>query len=284
MRDKTVSYLFFFLLLLLIVSSCQNRPKEVLKRKNMEQLMYDIYIAEATLENDYGNFNTPEKKEALMNQIFRAHDVTQAEWDTSLSWYSDRIDLYLKMNDSVKARLQRARTEIDMQLQRLNAQQVVNPALLSPSYIPPVYSFSMPGIKKGFNFRLDSTEIYSTISTDPFSFTFSVIGLPPFVPTRFSASLTLVYADTVISQSQSIDESRTYTMAASRFIPGDTLTQLHGFVHLEDSTAVFTGIQLYNIHLGNRNRDSLNVNTLEVQPPRLLTREQSTMDTMRMVE
>ena len=69
MRDKTVSYLFFFLLLLLIVSSCQNRPKEVLKRKNMEQLMYDIYIAEATLENDYGNFNTPEKKEALIQAL-----------------------------------------------------------------------------------------------------------------------------------------------------------------------------------------------------------------------
>jgi hypothetical protein len=56
------------------------------------------------MENDYQNFNTPEKKEAYINKVFQAHKATQAQWDTSLSWYSDRIDLYLKMNDSVKAR------------------------------------------------------------------------------------------------------------------------------------------------------------------------------------
>jgi hypothetical protein len=268
----------------MIVSSCQNRPKEVLNRKNMEQLMYDIYIAEATLENDYGNFNTPEKKEAYINQIFRAHDVTQAEWDTSLSWYSDRIDLYLKMNDSVKVRLQRTRKEIDKQLQRLNAQQVVNPALLSPSYIPPVYTFSMPGIKKGFFFLLDSAEISSSISTDQFSFTFSVIGVPPFFNASLLASLTLVYADTVISQSQSIDENKTYTMAASRFIPGDTLTQINGFVHLDDSSAVVPGIQLYNIYLGDGKRDSLDLHTGEVQPHLLQPRDQIRVDTVTMVK
>lgn len=41
------------------ISSCQNRPKEVLNRKNMERLLYDVYVAEATMENDYQHFNTP---------------------------------------------------------------------------------------------------------------------------------------------------------------------------------------------------------------------------------
>jgi len=86
----------------LLITSCF-RPKEVLSRKKMERLMYDVYIAEATIENDYQGFDTPEKKEAYINRVFEQHNVSQARWDSSLAWYSDRIDLYLRMNDSVKA-------------------------------------------------------------------------------------------------------------------------------------------------------------------------------------
>lgn len=282
MKYKIVSYLFLFLLMIMMVSSCQNRPREVLKRKNMEQLMYDVYIAEAILENDYSNFNTPEKKEAYINEVFKAHDVTQAEWDTSLSWYSDRIDLYLKMNDSVKVRLQRARKEIDNQLERLNA-QIFNPELLPPSHIPAVYSFSMPGIKNGFHFRLDSAAISSIISTDHFSFTFSVIGVSPLYNADLCSMLTLVYADTTISQSQAIRENKIYRFPASRVIPGDTLKQLNGFVHMHDSTGIASGIQLYNIYLGDRSTDTVKVNSTEVLPA-LLTRKPFKIDSLKRVK
>ena len=100
MKFKLASYFFFFIVMGVLISSCQNRPKEVLNRKQMERVLYDVYVAEATIENDYQHFNTPEKKEAYINEVFKEHRITQAQWDTSLSWYSDRIDLYLKMNDS----------------------------------------------------------------------------------------------------------------------------------------------------------------------------------------
>jgi len=282
-KYRIVSYLFLSFLLILMLSACQNRPKEVLNRKSMEQLMYDVYVAEAILENDYNNFNTPEKKEAYINEVFKAHEVTQAQWDTSLSWYSDRIDLYLKMNDSVKVRLQRVRKDIDRQVERLNAQQIIDPALLSPSYIPPYYSFSMPGTKKGFCFLLDSAAFLSRISDDRFSFTFSVIGIPPLFTSDLSSMLTLVYGDTTISQSHEIRENKTYSMAASRFIPGDTLTQINGFVHLQERSGITPAIQLYNIYLGDGRLDSVEVNSAEVHPAPL-AKEPLMIDSMKIAQ
>ncbi|NLY23802.1 MAG: DUF4296 domain-containing protein [Bacteroidales bacterium] len=266
-----------------MISSCQNRPREVLNRKSMEQLMYDVYIAEATLENDYGSFNTPEKKEAYINKVFMAHKVTQAQWDTSLSWYSDRIDLYLKMNDSVKVRIQRARKDIDRNLERIRAEQVIDPALLSPSYIPSYYSFSIPGAKTGFHFRLDSAEISSRMPGDEFSFTFSVIGVPPLFTSDLSSMLTLVYGDTIISQSHDIRENKSYHMDASRFIPGDTLTQINGFVHLQDRSGNASSIQLHSIYLGENGTDSVEVSSPELSPAPQ-ARDPFTVDTMMMVQ
>lgn len=260
---KSVAYLFLFILLGGLAYSCQNRPKEVLNRKQMERLMYDVYIAEATIENDYQNFNTPEQKEAYINKVFRSHKTTQAQWDTSLSWYSDRIDLYLKMNDSVKARLQRTRQQIDAMVAQQNQGQGT-PALLSPSYLPPFYIFSMPDTKRGFQFRLDSAEISSKVAGDDFLFTFSAIGIPSWFSSPFTSLLTLVYSDTTIYRFQKILENKTYELSGSKYIAGDTITEIRGFVRLQDSTVVMPHIQLYNISFGDRPSPFLETDTLEV--------------------
>ena len=251
MKSKRAVYLFFFMVMVVLISSCQNRPKEVLNRKQMERVLYDVYVAEATMENDYQNFNTPEKKEAYMNKVFQLHHITQAQWDTSLSWYSDRIDLYLKMNDSVKARLQRARNEIDARLAAQQIQKPVDPSFFEPSYIPRTFAFSMPSTRKGIRFRLDSTDIAEKITDDHFSFTFSVIGIPLVYRSRFTSLLTLQYADTTLYQWLKITENKTYSISASKFIENDTLSQIQGFVHLQDTTATASQISLYDIFLGN---------------------------------
>ena len=94
-----------------MVSSCHNRPDEVLTRRKMENVMYDMYVAEALIESDYQEYNNPEKKEALIDQVLKKHKISEARWDTSLSWYSDKIDIYLQINDSVKSRIKRRQSE-----------------------------------------------------------------------------------------------------------------------------------------------------------------------------
>ena len=87
-------------MLAMMVFSCHNRPSEVLPRKKMENVMYDMYIAEAIIDHDYQNFTLPEKKEALIKHVLEKHKISEARWDTSLSWYSDNIDQYLQIKHS----------------------------------------------------------------------------------------------------------------------------------------------------------------------------------------
>lgn len=260
---KSVTYFFLFILLGGLAYSCQNRPKEVLNRKQMERLMYDVYIAEATMENDYQNFNTPEKKEAYINKVFQAHKATQAQWDTSLSWYSDRIDLYLKMNDSVKARLQRSRQQIDAMVAQQNQGQQVDPSLVSPSYLPSFYTFSMPDTRRGFRFHFDSSEISSRVAGDDFVFRFSAVGISPNLSPSLISLLTLVYSDTTIYRFQEIRENKVYELSGSKYIPGDTITEIRGFVHLQDSTGLMPHIQIYNVSFGGRQSAFLETDTLK---------------------
>ena len=236
------------------ISSCQNRPKVVLNRNKMEQLMYDIYIAEATIENDMQYFGSPEEKEAYINKVFAAHNVTQSQWDTSLSWYSDRIDLYLRMNDSIEARLQRTKADVDFKLLQFQTQTIdQEPEIYSGSYIPRIYSFNMPGtITNGFRFQLDSTEISSDIKNDLFSFNLNVIGIPPSANSNLTSTLILVYNDTTIYRVEKIDENRNYGTPISKYVNNDSLRQIFGFVHLKDPFINTPNIQLYDMYLGSQ--------------------------------
>lgn len=234
----------------------------------MEQLMYDVYVAEALMETDYQYFDTPEKKEANIHRIFQKHNVTHAQWDTSLAWYSDRIDVYLRMNDSVKSRLKREQRLLDTKIAQQRAQeQKDNELLYSVTYIPPTYAYNLPSTKNGFSFQLDSAYISSNIPDNDFSFTFSVMGIPSGQTPHFTAFLRLAYEDTVIYRNEKITENRTYGLPVSKYIPNDTLSAIKGFVHLQDPQGRFKNIRLYNILLGNKKQPEQDMPFTEQSAP-----------------
>lgn len=217
----------------------------------MEGVMYDVYIAEAMIENNYQDFDTPQKKESYIHKIFNRHNVTQAQWDSSLSWYSDRIDVYLRMNDSVKARLQREQKSLEKKLNdEYTHEQSSTLRFLSASYIPRFYTFAA-SVSDGFRFRLDSAEISTRIVENEFSFRFNAIGIPSDGSTEFRSTLILEYADTTLYQSVDIVRNDAYRLSASKYIADDTLRSISGFVRLQPKNGYVRNIQLYNIALGN---------------------------------
>ena len=224
----------------------------------MERLMYDVYIAEAMIDNDYASFNTPEKKEALINEVFKKHKVTQAQWDTSLSWYSDKVEIYLKMNDSVRARLKRKQLEIDELLNRENSmiQSVADRSLLT-AYIPEHYTFNSTNPKNGFRFRLDSTQISEQISDSVFQFSFDAVTVPHLMHPALISTLMLEYMDTTVVKSDTIVRDSTYVIEAKKYLIEDTLRSIIGFVRLQDPLGIYRGIQLSNIFLGSLTADSI---------------------------
>ncbi|MBF6596804.1 MAG: DUF4296 domain-containing protein [Fermentimonas sp.] len=220
----------------------------------MEQIMYEVYVAEATIENDYRNFDSSEKKEAYINQVFKMNGVTQSQWDTSLSWYSDRIDLYLRMNDSVKSRLKREQSILDTEIAQINIQNNdMGEAVYSASYIPKNFSFRSLDIQRDrLRFRIDSTEISENIKDSVFSFDYSVLGVNPSSVYTLTSLITLVYSDTTIYNPKKITENITYSTSIAKYINNDTLKQIFGYIQLENPTGINPNIQLYNISMSNK--------------------------------
>lgn len=251
--DNLFKYLLF-LILTMLLSSCQNRPSEVLSRKKMENVMYDMYIAEAIIDNDYQRFAHPETKEALIDQVLVKHKISEARWDTSLSWYSDNIDTYIQINDSVKSRLQRNQKAI-AELKTLedaeNNQFIIHP----PHHIPNNFYLASLGCDRGFKFSLDSLQLVERFGDkDSIFFQFNVIGVYPSDTYSLKSMLLIEYADTTLYHSSKLQENKYYSFPLSKHIEQDTIVSLSGFVNLSGKFP-HVPIQLYKISLGYDNKN-----------------------------
>lgn len=240
--------------------SCQQRPKEVLSKKKMEKVLYDVYIAEAMIENDFQSFSEPEQKEALVQQVFQKHQITQAQWDSSLVWYAEHISDYMRMNDSVKMQLKRAQTDIDKLINKQNAQESdLYKRNTTPSYIPKEYSFAIADSRKGFTFRLDSFLIAQKTEKPVFDFAFKVHGLPAQNKPDLSATLILEYKDTTVYKESPILANEAYSFTIDRYLPKDTLVTLSGFMRLNDPLNRNRNIVIYDIVMGDKNDDKVKI-------------------------
>lgn len=74
-----------------------------------------------------------------------------------------------------------------------------------------------------------------------------------------------------------------YNFPVNKYIDGDTLSQIAGFVHLQDSTSINRNIQLYNISLGNMQK-KLAVADSTVDIPVHVNRELIKMDSDKKIE
>jgi hypothetical protein len=71
----------------------------------MADIMYDVNLAEAEINDNHQIFgHNNEKKQELLNSIFKKHKITRQEFDTSLVWYNAHMETYFKICDRVNKR------------------------------------------------------------------------------------------------------------------------------------------------------------------------------------
>ena len=95
------------ILFLLIFTSCSDDPtkireKDVIKREKFVDILADIHIMDA-ITNGPGYFRKYEARDSvdLYTPIFEKYGVTKAEFDTTISVYTRRPDLFIEIYDEV---------------------------------------------------------------------------------------------------------------------------------------------------------------------------------------
>lgn len=99
-------YVFPISALCLLAAACSDRPENILSEDKMIDVMTDLQIAEAydrsgaSLQDNHGT-----RVEGIGLRVLKAHGVSEAEMDSTLTWYGRNMDEYAKLYKKVDERL-----------------------------------------------------------------------------------------------------------------------------------------------------------------------------------
>ena len=100
--SKTI-LVFTLCSLLLILSGC--RPKGILHSWELRALLYDLHRMDALLQVSGKQYESDEVRNIYYASVLEKHGVTQAQFDSSLVWYTAHPQLFDKIYPKVIARL-----------------------------------------------------------------------------------------------------------------------------------------------------------------------------------
>lgn len=99
-------------------------PGDVIQPVEMENLLYDYQVA-TTLSGDL-SYSENYKKKAYIEYVFRKHHVTEAEFDSSMVWYSRHGEQLSLIYDNLQKRFEIDRERVKQQTERLDGEIVVS--------------------------------------------------------------------------------------------------------------------------------------------------------------
>lgn len=103
---------FSIFMLASCLTACQvKRPKTVITDAKMENVLFDYHIAKAMGEEV--PYNDSYKRVLYIESVFKKHGITQAEFDSSMVWYTRNPDVLTKVYEKVNVRLKAERDGIN---------------------------------------------------------------------------------------------------------------------------------------------------------------------------
>lgn len=106
MRVRMVGWIW---LLTLVLSACTLRPRGVLSSSKMVDVLTDLHVADGVCREMGYHYGHEEEVDACYSSVLAKHHVTQAEFDSSLVWYTDHPLHFNRIYPQVLKRLERDR-------------------------------------------------------------------------------------------------------------------------------------------------------------------------------
>lgn len=109
---------WIWLVAIVFFTSCGNSiPDEIIRPADMENLLYDYHISIGIATNLGSNDNY--KREAYKNYVFKKHQVTQAEFDSSMVWYTRHSQELAAIYSNLNKRLHKEKKHIEAKLKEM---------------------------------------------------------------------------------------------------------------------------------------------------------------------
>lgn len=96
--------LFYFFLFVIVLCSCSSDSQEILSHGKMEDIIYDLHLAQGMA--DKGDYDKRAMKEAEYRAaVLKKYEITQAEWDSSFTYYCRHADELHEIYNNVAERM-----------------------------------------------------------------------------------------------------------------------------------------------------------------------------------
>lgn len=95
----------------MLVSCKVRRPNTIIPEAQMEELLYDYHLAKAMGDNL--PYNESYKKVLYLEYVFKKHTTTEAQFDSSMVWYTRHADVLSKMYERINKKLTAEQEEIN---------------------------------------------------------------------------------------------------------------------------------------------------------------------------
>jgi hypothetical protein len=233
-----------------VAVSCSRVPKDVLPEKKMRKVLYDMQIAEAMVETDYNHYRTNEEKQQLYDAVFAKHRITQPEYDSSLVWYGENMDLYMRIYKLVLKDIEKNIAAMgDIKQDPLSGEMSTKDSL--DIWIQKdAFAFKPENMYARSVFDIKPTIPYTQGSR--YVFAFDVWGLSPSMRYKPRVKLSVVQGDTIVTVNKEITEDGHFE-AVLKTIEARPVNRIFGYIFINHAEK-YRHIYLDDIQLMKYNK------------------------------
>ncbi len=255
--SKSVRKYGFWALLAVVMVACKvERPRYVLSDGVMEKVLYDYHIAKAMGENlDY---NEQYKRTLYLNAVFKKHNITQAQFDTTMAWYARHPEVVNEVYDIVRERLMASRENYNHLVSLRDGKPTRSKAgdSIDVWIWDRIHMLSGMPLDNKLMFTLPSDDNYQASDTIKWTVGFNFLS-EQLVDTmkRPIMAMQVAYAkDTIVSALCRIDSSQVAQLVLQADTLGD-IKELRGFIYYPTNqpkqTLLIDSVSLMRYHQTN---------------------------------
>jgi hypothetical protein len=187
------------------------------------------------MENNHATFSDSARKADLLNSIFQKHKIDKAVFDSSLVWYSNNLDKYIKVNEKIMGRYDKMADDLKpKQIETLEVHIPEEPAIQYP-VSNKAFFLRKPDLPQNvFSFRAD-TVLQESGGT--YNLRFNVFGLPSQI--RPVVTFCVQGQDTTIVRRDSIRGNGYFTMTVGVY-PIKQINRIYGSIHFPETSSDMT--------------------------------------------
>lgn len=255
--NKSVRKYGFWALLAVVMVACKvERPGYVLSDGVMEKVLYDYHIAKAMGENlDY---NEQYKRTLYLNAVFKKHNITQAQFDTTMAWYARHPEVVNEVYDIVRERLMASRENYNHLVSLRDGKPTRSKAgdSIDVWIWDRIHMLSGMPLDNKLMFTLPSDDNYQASDTIKWTVGFKFLSEQLVDTTkRPIMAMQVAYAkDTIISALCRVDSSQVAQLVLQADTLGD-IKELRGFIYYPTNqpkqTLLIDSVSLMRYHQTN---------------------------------